>query len=167
MSFLLRLAIPLLIGAASGGATAEASPSHRHRVRALVTEVAPLPSIDAAQLAQLAPPSTRTTAAQGYGDADIARSRYQRSERDLRPVVVTGNIPLGIDPCEPRSLGAAGYRCLGDPSQPGYGQYYAYTPASATSPSVPRFAPGTETPVLPPVSEFFYSLNALRYDPHN
>ena len=161
-----RIAAALLIGVATG-TTAAAAPRHRHRTRAPVPTIAPVPSVDADQLARLAPPSSEATAAQTYGDAGFARSRYQRSQADLRPYTPIGTVPLGIDACEPRSIGPAGYRCLGDPTRPGYGQYYAYTPANATSPLVPRFAPGAEPAILPPVSELFQSLNALRYDPHN
>ena len=165
VSFVVRFASLLLIGCAAWATAAAASP-HRHRARAR-TYAVPLPSVDADQLARLAPPSNAETAVQAYGDAGFARARYQRSEAALQPYIPSGSIPLGIDACEPRSVGPAGTRCLGDPTRPVYGQYYAYTPANATSPIVPRFVPGAESPILPPVSELFYSLNALRYDPHN
>ena len=124
------------------------------------------PSADAAELAALAPPASRSTANQTYGDAQIARSRFQRRTHLRGPTEIVADAPLGIVPCEPRVAQAAGYACRIDP-RPGYGKFYAFTPAYVTAPQVPRNVPNVDQSLLPPATSFFLSADNYLFGSNN
>lgn len=129
---------------------------------------AAVPSSDAVELGILAPPAPAlSTLEQSYGDAAIARSRYQR-RYDTRALAVDAeaNGPAPY-PCDPRSARASGYVCHNVPGAIGYGQTYAFTPSFVSSPQTTGQDLAEQTSMLPPVTAFFYAVNGLRYDPHN
>ena len=161
--FTTATAMAVLVLASSGvyAETRGVPPKRHHRGAVLRAD----PSEDAVMLSILAPPSPSSTRRQSYGDAVFARARQQR--RTANAQLDPRGVPFGIYPCEPREAGAAGYACDGDPARPGYGQYYAYLPANASAPQVPRGDPGAQSRVLAPATALFWAVNSLRFDPHN
>ena len=141
--------------------TAQAASRHHRGHRA-----APVPSADAVELGILAPPAPAlSTLEQSYGDAAIARARYQHQDGTSAPGAETSG--LAPYPCDPRSARASGYVCHNVPGAIGYGQTYAFTPSFVSSPQTIGRAPTEQTSLLPPVTALFYAVDALRYDPHN
>lgn len=126
------------------------------------------PSVDAVQLAGIAPPTRRGTALQTYGDAEIARALMQRripreDAANAAEVARTGGAPY---PCDPRLATADAYVCRTAPGATGYKQFYAFTPSYVSAPTVFQQDPGTQAPVMPDITGFFWSVNSARLDPH-
>ena len=139
--------------------SAQARPRHHHGVP---------PSMDAVQLAGIAPPTRRGTALQTYGDAEIARARMQRrypreDAANAAEVARTGGAPY---PCDPRLATADAYVCRTDPRGTDYREGYAFTPSYVSAPTVFQQDPGTQVPVMPDITGFFWSVNSARLDPH-
>ena len=150
------LTVSFLLAALSGAAAA----GHRHH------HGVP-PSLDAVELAGIAPRAHRGTALQTYGDAEIARAAMQRRlPREAAAnaeVERTGGAPY---PCDPRLATADAYVCRNDPRVIGYGQGYAFTPSYVSAPTVFGQDPGTQAPIMPDITGFFWSVNSARIDPH-
>jgi hypothetical protein len=122
----------------------------RHRV------VRVRPSVDAVQLATLAPLQPLSTAEQSYGDAPIARARAQRI---FARRTTDAAAPY---PCDPHVAIAHGTVCANVPGRLGDGQGYAFTPAYVTAPQISGADPGAQTSLLAPGTVLFLNAdNAL------
>ncbi len=123
-------------------------------------------SQDAAELATLAPPSSRSTMAQNYGDAAYSRSRVIRgisgTKADSKSPVFGRS-----DTCDPRMVTSRGYVCGGAQLGARYQQGYAYTPSFLSAPQRVGVPDDVQTPLLSPLAGLAWLANNLRYDPHN
>lgn len=104
------------------------------------TYTTPGTASDAAALADLAPPSRRSTASATYGDAAVA-SKRSRSARDGAPKFVCVDIGARSDRCPPAS-------------RPGIKNTYVFTPAYVSAPTVVGAVPTRASPLHSPFVGF-------------
>ena len=125
------------------------------------------PSLDAVQLAGIAPLTRRGTALQDYGDAEIARVAMQRRilREEAKNVEMerTGGTP---HLCDRRLATVDAYVCRNNPRVTGYAQGFAFTPSYVSAPTVFEQNPDAQEPIMPDITGFFWLVNSARIDPH-